>query len=164
MKKKKNETSILKEIEGWKREEKRGGSKLFVGGNQKSFCKLHQWFEFNLTKHMHDAIFINSSNQFQRKILSSFIARISNACTQFFFSPHLGISRPPREAISVKNRIFLPKHSAWCLAHIWATGASLLICLFLSIRMFRDIKLPIGAESGNSKWNIVFYVQNCSAI
>lgn len=34
----------------------------------KTSHKLHQWWEFNLTKHMHDAIFINSSNNFQRQI------------------------------------------------------------------------------------------------
>ena len=132
-----------------------------MGWNQKSSRKLHQWFEFNLTKHMLDAIFINSSNHFRRKIVSSFIAIISPLAHNFFlFDP----SRPPGEAISVKNWIFLPKHSAWCLSHIWATSASLLICLFLSIRMFHDIKLPIGAENWNSEWNIAFYVQNCAAI
>lgn len=47
--------------------------------------KLHHWFEFNLPKHMHDAIFINSSIHFfhaQQPNVSSFI--ISRAHSSIF--------------------------------------------------------------------------------
>ena len=114
-----------------KREKKWGRSKLFVGENQKSSCKLHQWFEFNLTKHMHDAIFINSSNQFQRKIVSSFIAIITPACTQFFFLA------PSRQILPSKRSNFCEK-SKFCAETLCMEARSHLgyWCFFINLLIF----------------------------
>lgn len=61
----KNETRIFAGEKSFGERDEEGFSSKGDRNKSKNSRKLHHWFEFNLAKHMHHAIFINSSNYFR---------------------------------------------------------------------------------------------------